>query len=149
MKNNKFLSLLTSTTFLFSGALATEALAGGNKVVVSISSMGEQMKFDKNEVKVPAGSDVTVIFNNKSTALKHNWILTKKGKGDAVATAGMSAGESKGYVTKGGDVIAFTKLIDPNKKGQVSFKAPAKGTYDFVCTSPGHNMLMKGKFIVQ
>lgn len=146
---NKFMSLLTSATFLITGLTATEAFAGGNKVVVNISSMGEQMKFDKNEIKVPAGSDVTVVFTNKSTALKHNWILAKKGKGDAVATAGMSAGEGKGYVTKSGDVIAFTKLIDPKKKGQVTFKAPAKGTYDFVCTSPGHNMLMKGKFIVQ
>lgn len=146
---NKFLSILTSATVIFSGALATEAMAAGKKVTVNVASMGEQMKFDKNELKVPAGSDVTVVFSNKSSALKHNWILTKKGKGDSVAMAGMAAGESGGYVKKGGDVIAFTKLIDPKKKGQVTFKAPAKGTYDFVCTSPGHNMLMKGKFIVQ
>lgn len=146
---NKFLSILTSATFLFSGALATEAMAAGKKVTVNIASFGEQMKFDKNEIKVPAGSDVTVIFTNKSTALKHNWILTKKGKANSVAMAGMAAGEAKGYVVKGGDVIAFTKLIDPKKKGQVTFKAPPKGTYDFVCTMPGHNMLMKGTFIVQ
>lgn len=149
MKANKLLSLLTTATFVFSGALATEALAAGKKVTVKVSSMGEQMMFDTKEIKVPAGSDVTVVFTNKSTSLKHNWILAKKGTGDKVAAAGISAGETKSYVNKTADVIANTKLIDPKKTGQVTFKAPAKGTYDFVCTSPGHNMIMKGKFIVQ
>lgn len=147
-KKNKFLSLLTSAAFVFSAGFASQAIAA-EKVTVNISSMGDQMKFDKDKLTVPAGSDVTVIFNNKSSALKHNWILTKKGAGQKVAAAGIAAGESKSYVIKGPDVIAFTKLIDPKKKGQVSFKAPPKGTYDFVCTSPGHNMIMKGVLTVK
>ena len=145
---NKFLSLITSATFLFSVGMASEALAA-NKVTLNVSSMGEQMMFDKKTLSVPAGSDVTVIFTNKSTSLKHNWILAKKGTGNKVASAGIAAGEGKSYVVKSSDVIAYTKLIDPKKKGQVTFKAPAKGTYDFVCTSPGHNMIMKGVFTVK
>ncbi len=146
---SKLLSLLTSATFLFSVSSANQAFAAGNKVTLNISSVGEQMMFDKKELTVPAGSDVTVIFTNKSSALKHNWILAKKGTGNKVAAAGISAGESKSYVVKSPDVIAYTKLISPKKKGQVTFKAPAKGTYDFVCTSPGHNMIMKGVFKVK
>jgi azurin len=31
----------------------------------------------------------------------------------------------------------------------VTFDAPPRGTYDFVCTFPGHATLMRGKFIVR
>ncbi|MBT8261281.1 MAG: azurin, partial [Bacteroidia bacterium] len=31
----------------------------------------------------------------------------------------------------------------------VTFMAPEVGTYDFICSFPGHSALMKGKFIVE
>ncbi len=30
-----------------------------------------------------------------------------------------------------------------------NFDAPAKGTYDFICSFPGHWATMQGKFIVE
>jgi azurin len=80
----------------------------------------------------------------------HNWILTTKGSGNAVANEGIGAGEAKGYINKSNkNIIAFTPIAKPGKTVKVTFKAPKKGTYDYVCTSPGHNMLMKGKFTVK
>ena len=143
----KFLTYLTAG--LFTLTLTTTAIAGGGKVTVKITSMGDQMKFDKSEVSVSEGSEVTVEFKNASTSLKHNWILVEKGTGDKIAMDGMSAGESKSYLPKSKSIIAATKLANPGKTEKVTFKAPKKGSYDFVCTSPGHNMLMKGKFIVK
>ncbi|MQG65022.1 MAG: azurin, partial [SAR202 cluster bacterium] len=39
-------------------------------------------------------------------------------------------------------------LLDPGASGEVTFTAPASGTYQFVCTFPGHNFTMFGDFIV-
>ena len=41
------------------------------------------------------------------------------------------------------------KLIGGGEETTVTFDAPAKGTYDFICSFPGHYALMKGKFIVE
>ena len=159
--NSKLLSVITLGMIAVSSVLsapqafaaapkaAKMATASGKAVTLNIASNGEQMMYNKKELSVPANSKVTVIFQNKSAALKHNWVLVKAGKGDKVAAAGIAAGESKGYVVASSDVIAYTKLSAAGKKVQVTFQAPKKGTYDFLCTSPGHNAIMKGKFVVK
>jgi azurin len=95
------------------------------------------------------GSKITVNLKNNSGANKHNWVLTRPGQGDAVATDGITAGEGAGYVKANDNrVIALIGLIDPGKSGSVTFDAPAAGTYDYICTFPGHNVLMKGKLVI-
>jgi azurin len=152
MNNKKnLLKVLTAGTFLFSAlSLGGEALAAGKKVNLNIESVGDSMSFNKKALSAPAGSEVTLSLKNNSKTLKHNWVLTKKGTGAAVANEGIGLGESKDYLNKKDkNIIAFTHLSNPGKTVKVTFKAPPKGTYDFVCTSPGHNMLMKGDFTVK
>ena len=40
------------------------------------------------------------------------------------------------------DVIAVVKLLGPGQRGEVRFTSPPAGTYQFVCTLPGHNLTM-------
>ena len=43
------------------------------------------------------------------------------------------------------DVIVHTTLVQPESSQTIYFTAPSKpGDYDYVCTFPGHAMLMKG-----
>ena len=68
---------------------------------------------------------------------------------DAVAPAGTAAGPANDWVPPGDSrVIASTRLLDPGTTGEVTFTAPAPGTYQFVCTFPGHNLTMFGNFVV-
>lgn len=121
-----------------------------NKASITIESVGDQMKFNKSSVTVNDKSEVTLTFVNKSATLGHNWVLVKSGTGDKVATAGIGAGEAKNFLPNGDkDVIAYTPFAKPGQTVKVKFKAPKKGTYDYVCTSPGHNMMMKGTLIVK
>ena len=46
------------------------------------------------------------------------------------------------------DVVAHTALVKPGEEGEVRFTAPPSGTYQFVCTFPGHNFAMFGDFVV-
>jgi azurin len=47
-------------------------------------------------------------------------------------------------------VIAATKMLGPGETDTVSFTAPAAGTYDYICTFPGHAMAgMRGVLTVK
>ena len=48
-----------------------------------------------------------------------------------------------------GSVIAHTKTLGGGESDSIEFAAPAPGTYDYICSFPGHSSLMKGKLIVQ
>ena len=66
-----------------------------------------------------------------------------------MATDGTVAGQDNNWVKPGDSrVIANSVLIGPGDSGEVTFTAPASGTYQFVCTFPGHNFTMFGDFVV-
>ena len=112
----------------------------------------DQMRFDLNEIKVKAGDKVKLILNHTGKLPKnvmgHNFVLLTKGTDVAkFATAAMDEKESN-YIPDAG-VIAHTGLIGGGESTTIEFTAPPKGTYDFICSFPGHYAMMKGKFIVE
>ncbi|MBK9294077.1 MAG: hypothetical protein IPM57_06465 [Oligoflexia bacterium] len=123
---------------------------GGNQPVskvpeknITISTVGETMLFDKRELYVKAGEEITLTFVNNATTMKHNWLLVTPGKADEIGILGAKAGEAKQFVPESSDVLATTKLIG---KGQdvIKFKAPPSGQYPYICTFPGHYTVMRG-----
>ena len=115
----------------------------------------DAMKFDLTEIKVKEGQTVslTLIHSGKApvAAMGHNWVLLKQGTDmEKFATAAINAKDND-YNPKDmeGDVIAHTKTIGGGETTDIEFTAPAKGTYDFLCSFPGHHATMKGKFIVE
>src|SRR5690606_26967791 len=84
-------------------------------------------------------------------SMGHNWVLLKKGVDRAdFAMAAMNA-KDNGYIPadRKGDVIASTKMIGGGEEVTIEFTAPRKGTYEFLCSFPGHHGMMNGKFIVK
>ena len=117
---------------------------------LEISVPGDGLDFDKSTLSAAAGSEVVIVFKNASSVLQHNWVLVKGGAKDEVATAGLPAGPGNDYVPPGDErVIAQSKLLDAGASEEIRFTAPAAGTYQFVCTFPGHNSLMFGDFEVK
>ena len=61
-----------------------------------------------------------------------------------------AAGEGGNWVTEGPNVLAHTALAkNPGQEVSVIFKAPAAGNYPYICTFPGHSLVMKGVLKVQ
>jgi azurin len=123
------------------------------EVALRLSS-NDQMKYDQSELKVPANSIVTLTLVNEGqmpkSAMGHNFVLLKNGTD--VAAFGMKAieaGIDKDHIPASNAIIAHTKLIGGGEETSVTFDAPAKGIYDFICSFPGHYAIMKGKFIVE
>ena len=124
-----------------------------NRVEIVIEG-NDQMKFNLSEIKVKAGDTVVLTLkhtgNLPATAMGHNWVLLKQGV--VVKDFAMEAMRARdtNYVPEGSaDVIAFTKVIGGGEVTTVEFEAPEAGTYDFICSFPGHYALMQGKFIVE
>jgi azurin len=137
------------------GASPTQAPAasGGQAVTLDIASVGDELKYDKDALEAAAGSKITLNFKNNSqpTAnLLHNWTLTKPGTQEQVAADGIAAGEANGYVKPNDpNVLATTKMIKGGETTSITFDAPAPGQYPYLCTFPGHSVLMKGTLTVK
>ena len=121
----------------------------GAGVSLAISVDGDALAFNAGNFEVAAGAEVVLVFNNVSTINQHNWVLVMAGTKDDVSARGTAAGPANDWVQPGDpDVIDHTKLLDPGTSGEVRFAAPPPGTYQFVCTFPGHNFTMFGDFVV-
>ena len=116
---------------------------------LDIAVDGDALKFAAETLTVTAGSKVVLTFDNVSTVNQHNWVLVNAGDKDAVAADGTAAGPTNDWLKPDDPrVIAHTALLGPGDTGEVRFTAPAAGTYQFVCTFPGHNFTMFGDFQV-
>jgi azurin len=116
----------------------------------------DTMKFDVVAIDATAGQKVTVTLMNAGTlpkvAMAHNFVLLKAGTDVAgFCSAGLTHADS-GYIAPemADKVIASTKMLGPGETDTVTFTAPAAGTYDYVCTFPGHALAgMRGVLTVK
>ena len=114
----------------------------------------DKMKYNKEELKVKAGFTVKLVFEHVGKmsvqTMGHNFVLLKKGVDKMAFGQEASSYASEGYIPPNTDkVIAHTEMIGGGKKTTITFEAPPKGTYDYICSFPGHVALMNGKFIVE
>ncbi len=150
-------STSTTTTTDTTKKVVTTAPATGKVVTgpkIDIHAVGNtmtEMHYDVSEIHVKAGENVDISLTNDGTdaAMVHNIVICKPEDADSVASHGLLAGMSKNFVPDEAAVIASTKLANPGMKVNVSFKAPEKGEYLFICSYPGHYKQMRGKFIVE
>jgi azurin len=124
--------------------------AATQKVELEVSSVGNLMAFKQTKLSVPTGAEVHLTFKNSGTqdVMQHNWVLVKPGKEASVAAEGLAKAPDAGYVVPGPDVLAFTPLTKPGGTAEVTFTAPGPGNYPYICTFPGHYIMMKGVLTV-
>ena len=132
---------------------APEATAPVETSVTVELNGNDQMQYDKNEIKVKAGQKVTLTLKNIGTVKKelmaHNFVLLNPGTDvQKFALDGVPM-KDKDYISDATAVIVHTKMLGPGEADTITFDAPAAGTYDYVCTFPGHFGVMKGKLIVE
>ncbi|MDC3335608.1 GDSL-type esterase/lipase family protein [Opitutales bacterium] len=118
---------------------------------IRIATVVEKMKYDTPNLTVKAGKKIKLIFANPDF-MPHNIVLVNPGKADAVAMEAMKLGAtgfSVGFVPASEDVIWASKLIDHGAEQVIEFNAPSKpGDYPYVCTFPGHHIIMRGNMKV-
>lgn len=114
---------------------------------VRIGTIVEKMKFDVDQFAVKAGKKVKLTFFNPDF-MNHNLVMVKPGAADEVGLAALTMGAKgfeKAYVPDSDKVLFATRLIENNQQQVIEFVAPNEpGDYPYVCTFPGHHIMMRG-----
>lgn len=110
------------------------------------------LKYSTDLISVTAGQKIKLTLQNNDDML-HNLVITLPDQATPVGEAALKLGlkgEAMQYVPDEDGVLFHTKLLQPESGETIYFVAPEEpGTYEFVCTFPGHHMTMRGKFEVK
>lgn len=156
MKIRNFVLILNYNFFL--GIILIMAGCGKELQEITISIGGNEMKFDRGELRVKADTHVKLTLVNKSTlnTMKHNILIydmqgTPRAKAlDQLGAMAEKVGEAGGYLPSVPGIIASSKMSQPGETVTVEFDAPPPGEYLFMCTyQPAHYKTMNGAFIVE
>lgn len=121
---------------------------------VMIKTIPERLLFDVREFTVKAGAPVKLVFDNPDVT-PHNLLIVQPGAADEVGMAGnemakLPDGMAKGFLPDSPKILHHTKMLMQGEREVLRFKAPeVPGRYPYICTFPGHWLVMKGEMVVQ
>ncbi len=124
---------------------------GGRELVVE-AALG--LQYVQKELTAKAGERLSLTFKNPDV-VPHNWMLGKPGTKEKLGNlANLMITDPKGmakhYVPDSEDVIVYTDMTNPKGSFTIHFNAPKeKGNYPYLCTFPGHWMVMNGVLKVE
>ena len=114
---------------------------------IRIATLPERLMYDTKELTVKAGKKIKLTFANPDF-MPHNILLVKPGKAEEVANLSLTLGAKGfdvGWVPESPEIIWASKLLDHGKEQVIDFTAPATpGDYPYVCSFPGHHIIMRG-----
>lgn len=117
-------------------------------------SAAKNLMYDKSEIRVRAGQPVRLTMKNPD-AVPHNWALLQPGtlkKVGELCNRMIANPEAAAlqYIPQSPDVLAYTDVVEPYASHTIYFLAPDQpGRYPYLCTFPGHWMVMNGVFVVE
>jgi putative heme-binding domain-containing protein len=115
---------------------------------------GKNLTFATPTLHVEAGEAVRLSFVNPDV-VPHNWVLVKPGM---LRTVGELANRliadpeaaARNYVPRTDEVLVYTDVVPPHETTKIHFRAPKeRGRYPFLCTFPGHWMVMNSELLVE
>ena len=119
-------------------ALAATALGAYAQDAVPLELTGnDQMQYDKKELTVVAGQNVTLKFEHvgklPEVAMGHNVVILKSGTELAPFAMKCAPAKDHDYIAQDEEsqslIIAHTEMIGGGEKTEVTFTAPEAGQY--------------------
>ena len=109
------------------------------------------LKFDLSRIKVKPGERIKLTLTN-ADEMDHNLVITKPGARQEVVDASHKLGENgpkQNYVPVLDKVLWSIRVVTPGESASITFQAPTKeNVYPYVCTFPGHGLVMYGAMYV-
>ncbi|KFF05988.1 azurin [Flavobacterium reichenbachii] len=115
----------------------------------------DQMQFNKTELKALAGKPIKLTLKHvgkiPKEAMGHNLVILQEGTDEAAFAAKAINAKDTDYIpaSEKASIVAHTKLLGGGEEDTIEFTIDKKGTYNFLCTFPGHVAMMKGTLIVE
>ncbi|MGQ0636158.1 MAG: DUF6797 domain-containing protein [Planctomycetaceae bacterium] len=114
----------------------------------------KNLTYSTRRLKAKASAFIELTFTNPDV-VPHNWVLVRPG---SLAKVGDLANKLiadpeavlRQYVPQTDDVLVYTDIVPARQSFTIYFQAPAeKGVYPYLCTFPGHWMVMNGELVVE
>ena len=109
------------------------------------------LKFDLTRIKVRPGEHIKLTLTNADD-MDHNLVITKPGARQHVVDAAHKLGVNgpmQNYVPPSDKVLWSVPIVTPGHSASIVFQAPAKeDVFPYVCTFPGHGLVMYGAMYV-
>lgn len=119
-----------------------------------VRAVPEQMRFDLPRIVVEAGTTFRLMVENPD-AMPHNLVVVTPGSREKVGTAAQLMApeqvdsEGRAYVPDLPEVLGATRLLESGQSATLTMRAPTtEGVYEYVCTFPGHWIIMYGRLVV-
>lgn len=128
-----------------------KAIADAQNITLSAA---KNLMFDQTELRLSAGMAVRLTFNNPDS-VPHNWALLKPGTLKKVGEQcnrmiSDPQAAAQQYIPSSSDILAYTDVVDPYASHTIYFRVPSEpGRYPYLCTFPGHWMVMNGVLVVE
>ena len=112
------------------------------------------LKFNTARIEAQAGEKVIFVFpNDDSSGMMHNLAIITPGSRQTVLDAAVAMGAEglkKNFIPEIPELLASTPQVAQGMKYTLYFAVPDEpGDYHFICTYPGHGLIMQGIFAVQ
>jgi plastocyanin len=121
---------------------------------ITIKTIPERLLYDLRSFQVAPGAPVKLVFENPDVT-PHNLLIVQPGAADEVGLAGNEMaktpdGFAKGFIPDSPKILHKTKMLNQGDSEVLRFTAPTtKGKYPYICTFPGHWLVMKGEMVVE
>lgn len=134
---------------LLLGLLTTyplQAQSPADTVRISLTAISG-MQYDVVRFSVRPGSYLRVVLRNRDE-MSHNVVFTQPGKRQEIVDAALKLGQDgpkRNYLPDSPQILAAIPVLQPGQTDSVLFRVPRKtGVYPYVCTFPGHGLIMYG-----
>ncbi|OXA86392.1 azurin [Flavobacterium hercynium] len=115
----------------------------------------DQMQFNTKELRAVAGKPITLTLKHvgkiPKEAMGHNLVILQEGTDESAFAVKANEAKATDYIPESekASIIAHTKLLGGGEEDTIEFTIDKKGTYNFICSFPGHVAIMKGVLIVE
>ena len=128
-----------------------EPIEGARRITMRT---GANLTFVTRSFRAHAGEALELRLENPDV-VPHNWALVAPGtlrRVGELANRLIADPEAvaRHYVPETPDVLVYTDVVPPGETFSVFFRAPGEpGSYPYLCTFPGHWMVMNGVMLVE
>jgi azurin len=130
-------------------AAHSPAFAADEPVEIDLRAVAG-LRFDPPRFHVAPGARVKLTLSNADD-MAHNLVLTKPDARMEIVTAAMAmpiTPEAQ-FIPASDKVLAHIGVLTPGQEAELEFTAPGEeGVYPYVCTYPGHGLIMYGAMYV-
>jgi azurin len=137
-------------------AASSQASPGAQHARTIQIQVNDSMRFVPDRIEAHPGERLHVVLKDigtfPKTAMAHNFVLLKRGTNAKFLVNSCASARDTDYVAPAvkDAIIAYTPLVGPGETVDVTFNAPQRGNYTFICTFPGHYAMgMSGTLVVK